>query len=67
MSKRQHERQVAELNAEITNLKSQLLEKDKDIKLQAIKLRELMHDEFRKTTIKKNYEELDKLASSPRV
>lgn len=37
------------------------------MKLQALKLRELMHDEFRKTTIKKNFDELDRLASSPRI
>ena len=66
MSKKIQERQIQELKAEIERLNQVIEDKDKDIKLQALKLRELIHDEFRKQTIKKNYEELERLAQSPK-
>jgi hypothetical protein len=47
-------------------MKNIIAEKDKDLKAQAIQLRELIHDEFRKGTIKKNYGELERLTQSPR-
>ena len=65
-NKKMQERQISELRAEIDRLTKVIEEKDKDIRLQALRLRELMHDEFRKQTIKKNYEELAHLAQSPR-
>jgi uncharacterized coiled-coil protein SlyX len=48
MNKKIQERQISELKAEIERLNQIIAEKDKDIKQQALKLRELIHDEFRK-------------------
>ena len=48
MNKKIQERQISELKAEIERLNLIISEKDKDIKQQALKLRELIHDEFRK-------------------
>ena len=56
-----YERQIGELNGQIESMKNMIAEKDKDLKAQAIQLRELIHDEFRKGTIKKNYGELERL------
>ncbi len=60
-NKKMYERQISELKAEIESMKGLIGEKDKDLKAQAIQLRELIHDEFRKDTIKKNYAELERL------
>ena len=65
-NKKMYERQISELKAEIESMKGLIGEKDKDLKAQAIQLRELIHDEFRKDTIKKNYAELERLTQSPR-
>ena len=61
-----YERQIGEMHAQIETMKNQIAEKDKDLKAQAIQLRDLIHDEFRKETIKKNYGELERLTQSPR-
>ena len=66
-SKKHYERQIQELKTEIERLISIIVEKDKDLKVQALKLRELIHDEFRKETIMKNYSELERLSYSPRT
>ena len=50
------------MNAEIERLNKVIADKDKLIKTQALSLRELVHDEFRGETIRKNYDELDRLA-----
>jgi|LauGreDrversion4_2_1035121.scaffolds.fasta_scaffold356377_1 hypothetical protein len=50
-----YERQIRELNSQIENLKSLISENDKNVKALTIQLRELIHDEFRKDAIKKNY------------
>lgn len=60
--KKQSDRKVQEVTIENAKMRELIQEKDKEIKQQAVKLRELMHDEFRKETIKKNYSELEKLA-----
>ncbi len=60
-NKKMYERQISEFKAEIESMKGLIGEKDKDLKAQAIQLRELIHDEFRKDTIKKNYAELERL------
>lgn len=65
-NKKMYERQISELKAEIESMKGLMNEKDKDLKAQAIQLRQLIHDEFRKDTIKKNYAELERLTQSPR-
>lgn len=64
-TKKQYERKITDLTKELDTLKSQLVDKDKEIKMQALKLRELIHDEFRKDTVNKNFSELARLASSP--
>lgn len=66
MTKKGYERRIAELTEENERLKGVINEKDKEIKVQALKLRELIHDEFRKDTIKKNYNELERLTQSPK-
>lgn len=62
VNKKMQDKHVQELKAEIERLNKVIEDKDRDLKLQAMKLRELIHDEFRKQTIKKNYEEIERLA-----
>ena len=66
VNKKMQDKLIQDLKAEIDRLNKIIEDKDKDLKLQAMKLRELIHDEFRKQTIKKNYEEIERLASSPK-
>ena len=62
VNKKMQDKHIQELKAEIERLNKIIEDKDKDLKLQAMKLRELINDEFRKQTIKKNYEEIERLA-----
>jgi hypothetical protein len=62
VNKKMQDKHIQELKSEIERLNKTIEDKDKDLKLQAMKLRELINDEFRKQTIKKNYEEIERLA-----
>jgi hypothetical protein len=48
VNKKMQDKHIQELKSEIERLNKTIEDKDKDLKLQAMKLRELIHDEFRK-------------------
>ena len=63
--KKHYEKKITELNREIEALKQKLEEREREFRAQGLKLKDLMSDEFRQKTIKKNYEELEHLTLSP--
>eukprot|EP00347_Sterkiella_histriomuscorum_P007411 403349026 len=61
--KKQYEKQIKELQAQLEEKTKLLSERDKELKLQGFKLRQLMQEEYRGQFVKKNFEQLDRLAS----